>query len=97
MKQIVNVYKSRRKEGAYIYTAMNYDTKQLPEALIALFGAPELAMKIVITPDKALAQTSGEKVLAAIDEHGFFLQLPKPDANEMQAIADKNSKLPRHG
>jgi len=97
MKQIVQVFKSPKKEGAYLYMAMNAETKTLPEALTKLFGTPQLAMKIVVTEDKQLAQTTGDKVLAAIAEQGFFLQLPKPENDEMAAVAEKNSKLPRHG
>lgn len=95
MKHIVEIYRSPKKEGAYLYLPMQPDLSSLPAPLLALFGQPQLSMKLVITPDKVLAQTTGEKVLEAIQQQGFFLQLPKPEESEMTEIAAKNSKLPR--
>lgn len=95
MKQIIEIYKSPKKAGAYLYVGLHADLNALPAPLLALFGKPELSMKLVITPEKQLAQTTGEKVLAAIAEQGFYLQLPpQSEETEMDAIAAKNAKLP---
>lgn len=95
MKQIIEIYKSPKKAGAYLYVSLHADLNTLPAPLLALFGKPQLSMKLVITPDKQLAQTTGEKVLEAIKEKGFFLQLPPAsEESDMAEIAAKNSKLP---
>ena len=49
---------------------------KVPEELFELFGKPELAMTLILTADKKLARTDGEKVLQSIDENGFYLQMP---------------------
>jgi len=91
-KVIVNVYKSPVKEETYLYVSIQDDLKRVPEELLETFGKPELVTKVVITPEKKLARTEGEKVLAAIKEKGFFLQLPPPKEDYMLDLYDPNAK-----
>ncbi len=52
MKKIVDVYRCKKKEGAYIYIEKGFDLETLPEALRVQTGALEQAMTIVLTPEK---------------------------------------------
>ncbi|MAK90197.1 MAG: hypothetical protein CMI13_03035 [Oleibacter sp.] len=75
-KVLCDIYKSRKKDEAYLYVSRKDGLTKVPEELYEIFGKPELAMTIIITPDKKLARTDGSKVLEGIDEKGFYLQMP---------------------
>ena len=75
-KVLCDIYKSRKKAETYLYVSRQDGLKRVPEALLENFGKPELAMTIMLSPEKKLARTEAEKVLAALVEPGFYLQLP---------------------
>lgn len=75
-KVLCDIYKSRKKAETYLYVSRQDGLKRVPEALLENFGKPELAMTIMLSPEKKLARTEAEKVLAALVELGFYLQLP---------------------
>jgi hypothetical protein len=61
-----------------LYVSLQDDLKRVPEVLLETFGRPELVTKLIITEDRKLARAEASKVLAAIAEKGFYLQLPPP-------------------
>jgi len=77
-KLLCNIYKSRRKEETYLYVSMKDDLAKVPEVLLETFGLPELVTKLIITEERKLARAEASKVLASIEEKGFYLQLPPP-------------------
>ena len=79
----------------YLYVKKEEGLTRVPEALLTLFGKPQPAMVIVLTPDKKLARVSVEKVAENLDSQGYYLQLPPRGEQdpEMQDIRAKNSKL----
>ena len=93
MKLITTVYRSKRHEGMYLYVDKKEDIARVPEALLERFGQRELAMTLLITPEKQLANVTGEKVIQAISQQGFYLQMPPLKDKSMLEIASKNSKL----
>jgi uncharacterized protein YcgL (UPF0745 family) len=95
MKLITSIYRSKRKEGMYLYVEKSVGVENLPEALLRQFGKPEHAMVLVLTPEKKLAYADVEKVIQAVQEQGFYLQMPPVIDGVMSAIAEKNSKMPR--
>lgn len=79
----------------YLYVRKDEGLSRVPEDLLKIFGRPQQAMVLLLTPEKKLAHTSVEKVAASLDEKGFYLQLPPrgdrdPDADRIRAL---NSKL----
>lgn len=95
MKNLVDIYRCKKKEGAYIYVEKGKDTSTLPEALLQQSGQLDFAMMIILTPDKKLANANATNVLAGIKENGFYLQLPPRPAEYMQKIPnDKMSNRP---
>lgn len=95
MKLIVSVYRSKRKEGMYLYVEKSEGLETLPEPLLKQFGVPEHAMVLVLTPEKKLANADVEKVMQAVKNEGFYLQMPPRVDQIMSEIAEKNSKMPR--
>lgn len=77
----------------YLYVDKQEDLERVPDALLKRFGKPEQAMTLVLTPERELARVDIKKVLAGLEEQGFFLQMPpQPDRN-MQKLHEKNSKM----
>ncbi len=95
MKIICQIFRSPKEEGMYLYVKKEDGLSRVPDDLLKLFGTPQPAMVILLTPDKKLAQTSVEKVAESLDEKGFFLQLPPRDQldDEQRRLRTLNSKL----
>lgn len=75
-KVLCDVYKSRKKDEAYLYVSRKDALSRVPEALLDTFGKPELALTLMLSADKPLARADVSKVLKALEEQGFYLQMP---------------------
>ena len=93
MQTICDVYKSINIDGMYLYVEKAKRLSSVPEALIARFGSPQHVMTMLVKSEMAIAGITGEKLLAVIQEQGFYLQMPPQSDDEMKAMASKNSKL----
>lgn len=78
-KLLCDVYKSKRKNEAYLYVSRQDALTRIPEALLESFGTPVLALTMMLSADKKLARAEASKVLEAIAEQGFYLQMPPPE------------------
>ncbi|CAG0911368.1 unnamed protein product [Cyprideis torosa] len=65
-----------RKADTYVYLPEKDDFSEIPEVLMKVFGTPEFALEIFLTPDRKLAQENSAEVIANIAERGFHLQMP---------------------
>lgn len=72
------VYKSQRKQDAYVYLARRDDFSVLPEAVAASLGHCTFVLEVALTPERRLAQVDAAQVRANLAERGFHLQLPPP-------------------
>ena len=86
--KLVEVYKSSRKPGTYLYIERGSDLADLPEGLREAFGAPERVLSLKLTDGRQLARYTGAEVLAAIDSQGFFLQLPPQHCDSARPEAE---------
>ena len=77
----------------YLYVDKQQALGQVPEALLQMFGAPELAMTLLLTPEKKLARNNAQKIMEQIENQGFYLQMPETKEDYMQEINLHNSKL----
>ena len=75
----------------YLYVDKQEDLERIPAALLKRFGKPEQAMTLVLTPERELARVDIAKVLASLEEQGFFLQMPPQPDKVMQKLHEKNS------
>ena len=94
-KIICDIYRSPKKDQLYLYVPKLQGLKGVPAALLEMFGTPALAFTMVLTVDKKLAKEDATKVMAALVEQGYFLQLPPVNDDDayMQAIAQHNCKI----
>ncbi len=88
MKRICSVYRSAKHEGMYLYVDKADALARVPEPLLSRFGRAEHAMVLVLDGEKKLARADAEKVLEAIEQQGFYLQLP-PQAEVLNPREDR--------
>ncbi|OUR79955.1 hypothetical protein A9Q77_02745 [Marinomonas sp. 42_23_T18] len=75
-RKIVQIFRSSKQDEMYLYVAKDVGLSLVPEALMARFGRGIPAMVILMDENKKLARTDATKVLTAIRDQGYFLQLP---------------------
>lgn len=75
---LVSVYKSPKKDEMFLYVTKAGGLAKVPEALLAMFGAPVHVMDIPLRSGRDLARVSGDKLRAELAEKGFYLQMPPP-------------------
>ncbi|MCE0492904.1 YcgL domain-containing protein [Vibrio salinus] len=88
---LCSIYRSTRKEGAYLYILKRDDFSQIPDALMSMFGKPVLAMTMNLD-NKKLARVDVQKVKESLSEQGFFLQLPPEPENVLEEFKKINAK-----
>ncbi len=79
------VYKTRRKEGMYLYVPGKNAFDDVPEVLMQKFGTPELVMLIPLDKRPQLAGVSKATLEEALNEKGFYLQMPPKEEDMLAA------------
>lgn len=75
---LVEVFRSHKREGAYLYLPKGKGFAHLSPQLQAWFRPTDLALTLWLKPGKTLAQVDAEKLLRVIEEQGYYLQMPPP-------------------
>lgn len=70
------IYRSARKEGMYIYLAGEGDFERIPEALRGRIGRLDPVMELELSSQRYLAHADVGKVMQALRDQGFYLQMP---------------------
>lgn len=86
------VYKSIRKPQTYLFVAKRDDFSQVPTPLLEQFGPPELVSVLNITDETKMAMSEAPKVIKAVLETGFYLQLPPPPINHLKEHKNRNQQ-----
>lgn len=75
------VYRCRRQPEMYLYLRedLDPDGDTLPAALRERTGRLEEVMRLELHPQRRLARVDVARVLAALADSGWFLQLPPPE------------------
>ena len=93
MKTLCTIYKSAKEDELYLYVLKGNGLKRVPEALLEKFGKPILVTTMVLSADKKLARADVGKVLAAMEQNGFYLQMPPAKEEYMLEVNLHNHKL----
>ncbi len=88
---LCSIYKSKKKDGAYLYIPKKDDFKDVPPPLMEMFGQPVFVMVLKLDGRK-LAQVDINKVQESLQSDGFFLQLPPPPENVLEEFKKLNAK-----
>ncbi|MFI8416908.1 YcgL domain-containing protein [Serratia sp. NPDC078593] len=75
------IYRSSKRDQTYLYVEKKDDFSRVPEDLLKSFGTPQFAMMLDLEGRKRLANADIEKVKAALQQEGFYLQFPPPVEN----------------
>lgn len=70
------VFRSEKKQGAYLYLATDKTLEDLPEELSALMGQCVEVMKLDLAKRTKLATQDIELVKNNLEELGYHLQMP---------------------
>ncbi|NVK43590.1 MAG: YcgL domain-containing protein [Oceanospirillaceae bacterium] len=81
--KICSIFKSSRKDEMYLYVDKREQLERVPGALLEMFGRAVHVMDMPVTASRRLARVDVEKVLAGIDERGYYLQMPPPKEEYM--------------
>lgn len=73
---LVAVYKTRKKQGMYLYVNKKDDFSSVPDVLRKQFGTPELVMMLPLDKRATLGLVDKTKLVEALAEQGFYLQMP---------------------
>lgn len=76
----VRVYRSKQRQEMYLYVDAAADLERVPEDLLTRFGRPVEAMSLMLAADRPLARADAARVLSSIEEQGYYLQMPPPEA-----------------
>lgn len=75
------IYRSRVKDGMYLYLRADLPYEDVPEPLRQSMGRnPEEAMRLSLGPGRRLAREDVAVVMANLRERGFHVQMPPSDA-----------------
>ena len=88
---LCSIYKSSKKEGTYLYVPKRDDFSQVPDTLMQVFGKPSFVM-LVNLEKRQLALVDVEKVKSALNEQGFFLQLPPSPENLLEQYKQERAR-----
>ncbi|HEY9036399.1 MAG TPA: YcgL domain-containing protein [Pseudomonadales bacterium] len=73
---LCDVYRSSRVDGMYLYVAREEGLDRVPESLMKRFGRAEPALSLALTLRQKLSRANAADVMHAIQEQGFYLQMP---------------------
>lgn len=85
MKRLITVYRSAKVSGLYVFTERGKALDELPDELIGRVGELTIAVEFALTPERSLARSDPAAVTQALDEQGFYLQLPPAPGSEHAA------------
>jgi uncharacterized protein YcgL (UPF0745 family) len=66
----------------YLYVDKRTGLSSVPESLLAGFGEPAHAFDLLLDQGRKLARADAPKVLQAIEEKGFYLQMPPSEGED---------------
>ncbi len=82
---LCSVFRSERKEGAYLYTPLKTGgdaLEDIPAELLRQLGALTEVMKLKLTPNRKLANADAGRVIQQLQDCGYYLQLPPTPADK---------------
>ncbi|MCY1277264.1 Protein YcgL [compost metagenome] len=89
MKRICSIYKSPRKNEMYLYVLKSDALKRVPAALLSVFGVPQHAFDLVLSPERQLAREDIGQVLENLDKQGFHLQMPPAEEEYIEHLPEE--------
>ena len=73
---LLSIYKSSKKDEMYLYVPKTDGLKNIPDALLSVFGTPVHVMDMPHKAGRNLARITDEKLRSEISEKGVYLKMP---------------------
>lgn len=89
----VSIYRSSVKDGLYVYVNSETTIESLPAPVQKQLGDAEKAMDLDLQKDRKLSNADAGEVLDAIENQGFYMQMPH-DIEALLALASGARSLP---
>ena len=86
------IYRSSKKHETYLFLTKEDDFSCLPDELIKAFGVPKKAMELELTAETKMARSNPVEVLTNLKEKGFYLQMPPPTHEQVEAILSRGEQ-----
>lgn len=83
MKILCEIYKSRKREGLYLYVEKTEGFNRVPSELLQQIDQDKSVMTLLLTPERKLSRADVNKVMNDIQEKGFYLQLPPSEVERV--------------
>ena len=81
-ERLVFVYKSKNKQGRYLYVKEKDVFSHIPAGLLDAFGEPVFVMMFALSKHKQLPKVDPQKLDCALDEKGYFLRIDVENVEE---------------
>ena len=79
------VYRSAKKNGMYLYLKEKDMFDEVPESLMKLLGELTFSFEFDLSEDRKLVREEAIEVIRIMKESGYFLQMPPPKSELLQA------------
>ncbi|MGH1427061.1 MAG: YcgL domain-containing protein [Arenicella sp.] len=83
------IYRSEKKIDCYLFLRKQEKDFELPDVVKKVVGALHFVMEIDITPDTKLALSEPDKVLTAMEEQGFYIQMPPSKPHPVDELFER--------
>jgi len=70
------VYRSKHKQGLYLYLTEKDDFSRVPESLMKMLGETTFSFEFDLSENRKLVRAEALEVIRNMKENGFFLQMP---------------------
>lgn len=81
----VSAYRSPKKDELYLFVPQEKGLEELPKELLVMFGEPSHVIDFELTPEKKLPREDAATVYQALEQKGYYLQMPP---TEVEKISD---------
>jgi len=71
-----DIYKGSKKAEMYLYVPSDKGLEEVPEPLIEGFGELSLVINLQLTTSHKLARVDVTTVIEALQQQGYYLQMP---------------------
>ncbi|WP_386692863.1 MULTISPECIES: YcgL domain-containing protein [unclassified Lonepinella] len=78
------IYKSKKKDGMYLYVEKRDQFNAVPDSLRQIFGTPIFVMLFNLKGNKPLVHANNQEVIQNIQQQGFYLQMPPLQENLLE-------------
>jgi uncharacterized protein YcgL (UPF0745 family) len=83
------IYRSEKKTDCYLYLNKPIADFVLPQPVLKVVGDLYLVMELEIQEDTKLALSDPKIVLAAMNEQGFYIQMPSKEPHPVDVLFER--------